>query len=325
MLDRAEPASYERILTVPGGEKRWSHVKAVPHVAEDGQVVGMYVVSHDITDVKQAQEKLAASEEELRFFAENIPEAIAYMDLERGCTFVNNLYLESRGLTREFALGKFPDEVFPPEVMKVLRPHLQRVEAGEETDYERFVRLPSGEERWVRVKVTPRRDATGRVRGYYIVSTDIHDIKTTQELLADKERQLRQVIDSIPTPMCYVDVHDRYRYVNDAFLSYIGLKPGEIVGAAGGVGARGGSLGDDAPAPGAGARGRGTRRRAPDPLRRRAPALDDRAPHAAFPRRTLRGLLRDHQRHPRAEGGGGGAAPHQHDPVGALRTTRRWP
>ncbi len=111
VFDRGETATYERIVTLPSGERRWSHVKAVPHFGDDGAVVGMYVVSHDITDVKQAQEKLAASEEELRFFAENIPEAIAYMDLERGCTFVNNLYLESRGLTREFALGKFPDEV----------------------------------------------------------------------------------------------------------------------------------------------------------------------------------------------------------------------
>ena len=35
----------------------------------------------------------AAREEELRFFADNIPEAICYIDLERGCTFVNNLFL----------------------------------------------------------------------------------------------------------------------------------------------------------------------------------------------------------------------------------------
>jgi diguanylate cyclase (GGDEF)-like protein/PAS domain S-box-containing protein len=230
VLDRAESAAYERILTMPDGEKRWSHVKAVPHVSEDGQVVGMYVVSHDITDVKKVQEQLAASEEELRFFAENIPEAIAYVDLELGCTFVNNLYLESRGFTREFALGKFPEDAYEPEVMQLLKPHIERVERGEESSFERRMRLPNGDARWVRVRLSPRRDASGKVRGYYAVSTDIHEIKVAQELIADQERQLRQVIDSIPTPMCYVDVEERYRYVNDAFLSYIGLKPEQIVG-----------------------------------------------------------------------------------------------
>ena len=138
--------TYERVESMPGGEKRYLHVKAVPNIADHGGVVGMYVVSHDITDVKQAQEQLAAREEELRFFAENIPEAIAYVDLERGCTFVNNLFLASRGLTREFALGRFPDqEVYPPDVLAMLKPHLERVGRGEETSYERFVKTPGGQ------------------------------------------------------------------------------------------------------------------------------------------------------------------------------------
>ena len=230
VFDRGETATYERLVTMPDGEKRWFHVKAVPHLDSTGGVVGMYVVSHDIDDVKQAQQQLAAREEELRFFAENIPEAIAYIDLERGCTFVNNVFLASRGFTREFALGKFPEEAYPPEVMQELSPHLERAKRGEETSYERFFRLPSGKERWVRVRLTPRRDAAGKVLGYYAVSTDIHEIKTAQAAVEDKQRQLRQVIDSIPTPMCYVDADERYSYVNDAFLGYVGLRSEEIVG-----------------------------------------------------------------------------------------------
>ncbi len=215
---------------MPNGEERWFHVKAVPHFADDGSILGMYIVGHDISEVKRAQEQLAASEEELRFFAENIPEAIAYIDLERGCTFVNNVFLASRGFTREFALGKFPVEAYPPEVYEELRPHLERAARGHESSYERFFRLPSGEERWVRVRLTPRRAADGKVLGYYAVSTDIHEIKTAQAAIEDKERQLRQVIDSIPTPMCYVDAQARYRYVNDAFLEYIGMPAERIVG-----------------------------------------------------------------------------------------------
>src|SRR5205814_5086333 len=84
--------------------------------------------------------------------------------------------------------------------------------------------------RWVRVRLTPRRDGEGVVRGYYVVSTDIHDIKVAQGQIEEKERQLRQVIDSIPTPMVYVDAQMRYRYVNDAFLEYIGLAPTQVIG-----------------------------------------------------------------------------------------------
>jgi diguanylate cyclase (GGDEF)-like protein/PAS domain S-box-containing protein len=230
VFDRGVEATYERVVDMPEGGQQWLHVKAVPHFDADGGVIGMYVVSHDVTDIKKAQQEAAARAEELRFFAENIPEAIAYVDLERGCTFVNNVFLESRGFSREFALGKFPEQAYSPEMYAEVRPHLERVIRGEEASYERFFRLPSGAERWVRVRLSPRRDGAGKVIGYYAVSTDIHEIKLAQAEIEDKGRQLRQVIDSIPTPMCYVDASTRYQYVNDAFLDYIGLPAERIVG-----------------------------------------------------------------------------------------------
>ena len=230
VYDHGEEATYERVTTGPDGGKQWLHVKAVPHFDPSGAVIGMYVVSHDVTDIKQAQHAAAAREEELRFFAENIPEAIAYVDLERGCTFVNNVFLESRGFTREFALGKFPEAAYSPDVYAEIKPYLDRATRGEEASYERFFRLPGGEERWARVRLSPRRDESGKVVGYYAVSTDIHEIKLAQAEIEDKERQLRQVIDSIPTPMCYVDAQMRYRYVNDAFIEYVGRPAARIVG-----------------------------------------------------------------------------------------------
>jgi diguanylate cyclase (GGDEF)-like protein/PAS domain S-box-containing protein len=230
VLDRGEVATYEREITLPSGERRWLHVKAVPDFDEAGRVAGMYIVGHDITEVKDAQAALAAREEELRFFADNIPEAIAYVDLDRGCTFVNNLYLASRGLERERTIGRFPEEVFPAATMELLRPHIARAVLGFESSFERPLRMPDGEQRWGRVRLTPRRDAQGVVRGYYAVSTDIHDIRSAHAAIEDKERQLRQVIDSVPTPMCFVDEEARYRYVNDAFLEYIGRAVGDVVG-----------------------------------------------------------------------------------------------
>jgi diguanylate cyclase (GGDEF)-like protein/PAS domain S-box-containing protein len=229
VFERGETVTYERMAVLPGTGPRHLHVKAVPDLDETGAVLGMYVVTHDITEIKQAEAQLAAREQDLRFFAENIPEAIVYVDLERGCTFVNNVFLATRGFTREFALGKFPPDVYPPEVMKELQPHLERAAAGEESAYERLLRLPNGQERWVRVRITPRH-GDGKVVGYYVVSTDINEIKRAQAALEDKERQLRQVIDSIPTPMVYCDADGRYRYVNRAFLDYAGQPAEGVIG-----------------------------------------------------------------------------------------------
>jgi diguanylate cyclase (GGDEF)-like protein/PAS domain S-box-containing protein len=230
VFDEGETVTYERTATLPGAGLRHLHVKAVPDLDEAGRARGMYVVAHDITEVKEAEAQLAEREKDLRFFAENIPEAIVYVDLERGCTFVNNVFLATRGFTREFALGKFPPEVYPPEVMETLQPHIDRAIAGEETAYER--QLPTGPQagRWIRVRISPRRGDDGKVVGYYVVSTDINEIKRAQAEVEDKERQLRQVIDSVPTPMCYVDAAERYQYVNNAFLDYVGKPASEVIG-----------------------------------------------------------------------------------------------
>ena len=60
--------------------------------------------------------------------------------------------------------------------------------------------------------------AEGRFDGYYMVGTDVHDLKIAQEKLRsaqqaieEKERQLREVIDAIPTPMVYCDADGCYR------------------------------------------------------------------------------------------------------------------
>lgn len=221
---------YERLVTRADGERRWHHVSLVPHLGADGSIQGMYSVGHDVHELKGTQEALRIQEEALRFFAENIPEAIAYIDVERGCTFVNNQFLASRGFTREYVLGKFPHEVYPEALMQVLAPHLAAVMRGEESHYERLMRLPGGEEHWVRMRLSPHVDEGGRVRGYYVLSTDIHDIRVAQESVEEKERQLRGVIDAVPTPLVYVDSDLVYRYANDAFLEYVGKTTDQVIG-----------------------------------------------------------------------------------------------
>jgi diguanylate cyclase (GGDEF)-like protein/PAS domain S-box-containing protein len=226
-----ESVTYERQATLPSGATRWLLGRAVPDLGPDGRVRGVYAIGYDVQELKDVQQKLEAREEELRFFAENIPEAIVYVDLERGCTFVNNQFLTTRGFTREFLLGKFPRDVYGPEELALLQPGFDRVTAGEEVLYEREVRhATTDEKRWVRVRLTPRKDASGRVLGFYVVSTDIHDLMAVRASLVEKERELRQVIDSIPTPMAYVDAGQRYRYVNDALLDYVGLPNDRVIG-----------------------------------------------------------------------------------------------
>jgi PAS domain-containing protein len=72
VFDHGETATYERLTTLPGLGARHLHVKAVPDLDESAPRAAC-TSWRDITEVKEAEAQLAAREQDLRFFAENIP------------------------------------------------------------------------------------------------------------------------------------------------------------------------------------------------------------------------------------------------------------
>ena len=54
---------------------------------------GLYCTEYDIHDLKQTEQALAAREEQLRLFTDNIPEPVVYLDADRHYVFVNEAFL----------------------------------------------------------------------------------------------------------------------------------------------------------------------------------------------------------------------------------------
>ena len=71
-------------------------------------------------------------------------------------------------------------------------------ETGQPLDFVHRVRRFDGVYRWVHVRGEPLRDDRGRIVRWYYVFTDIDDQKRAEEALRESERELRQLIDSVP-------------------------------------------------------------------------------------------------------------------------------
>ena len=87
------------------------HGRIAPDLDATGNVRGLYCTEYDIHDLKQTEQALAAREEQLRLFTDNIPEPVVYLDAERRYVFVNEAFLMLYGLAREQVIGKTTEEV----------------------------------------------------------------------------------------------------------------------------------------------------------------------------------------------------------------------
>jgi diguanylate cyclase (GGDEF)-like protein/PAS domain S-box-containing protein len=224
-----QATEYAREVILPSGEKQWRHVRLVPDFDDQGKVRGHYVVGHDISEDRRLRHQLEEKEAQIRHFTDNIPTLIAYLDTQVRYTFANGAFLAMVGKTREEIIGKGPVEVIGEEAAAHNRPYRARALAGHQVAYERLVTLPGGGKRWHRFKLAPDFAFDGKMRGLYVIGTDIHEFKTAQAALEVSEAELRHALDSLPYPMAYVDRSLRYRYVNKMIERYAGKTKEELV------------------------------------------------------------------------------------------------
>jgi PAS domain S-box-containing protein len=114
------PVTDENEFPVTRGE-RWFQVNYVPDFDQHGAVRAIVVMSHDITDLKSAEERLRLSEERFRSLFEHMIEGVAIHELiydERGepqdyrILDVNPMYEVYTGLSRDASVGQKASELY---------------------------------------------------------------------------------------------------------------------------------------------------------------------------------------------------------------------
>ncbi len=220
-------SSCELRLRRADGPLRWVRVGFHPDGDPSGDAGGAFVVVNDIDDDIRIRETLRAQEQQLRLFADNIPEPVVYIDATGRYSFANEAFLALTGLGRDQVLGRRPFEVIGSQLDLGLRPESERAFTGETVAYERVLRDAHGRERCLRGRMVPDQGPDGTIRGLYVVAHDITDLREVQQALAARESQLRAIMDGVPAPVAYLDRDERCRYVNRALRQYFGRTSGE--------------------------------------------------------------------------------------------------
>ncbi len=235
---RGESVTYELEHTDVNGRRRWLRNKIVPDMRFDATIKGYYIVGHDITDLKQAQDALAARESQLRAIMDGVPAPVAYIDHDELCHYVNRPFLQYFGLTAEQVGSLRLRDVVGHGIYASAQAMISRALHGESTSFDRLVPGAGGVRRWMTIRVVPDATATGEVSGAFVLMNDIHGLKQAQEALRASEAELRLIMDNVPARVAYIDRDYRYRFLNrhnEEWLSesrkdLTGRKVNEVIG-----------------------------------------------------------------------------------------------
>ena len=180
---KSEALTYERSVIDVVGRTRWIRARCVPDLNMDGSVRGEYVVGHDITDLKLAQDALASRESQLRAIMDGVPAPVAYIDRDERCHYVNRTFLQYFGLTVEQVGYMRLREVVGQGIYESAQAMLSRALQGESTAFDRLVPGANGARRWMTIRVVPDAGPSGEVHGAFVLMNDIHGLKQAQEAL----------------------------------------------------------------------------------------------------------------------------------------------
>src|SRR5215469_12288265 len=181
------------------GSYRWFLVFANPMRDESGGIVAWYGTNIDIEDRKRAEATLRAREQSWLQIVDNIPGLVATMGATGEVEFLNRQTLEYFGKSHEDLRNwAMSDAVHPDDLPRIIQARIKSIEEGTFYDVEHRCRGADGVYRWFQVRGLPVRNAEGTISAWYLLLTDIDELKRAEATLRAKELSWRQIIDNIP-------------------------------------------------------------------------------------------------------------------------------
>jgi formate hydrogenlyase transcriptional activator len=229
VLSSGGPGEIEARLRRFDGVYRWFLFRATPSFDSDGRVVKWFGTNTDIEDRKRAEDALRSNEQNLRMILDTIPGFVCTLSAAGELELVNRQVLEYFGKTlEELKNWGTSDAVHPDDLPRVIDAWKISVETGQAYVLELRQRRADGVYRWFQSRALPTRDAQGRITGWYMLLTDIDDLKRAEDALRSSAQSLRLIVDTIPGFVWTMTAAGEVELVSQQMLEYFGKTVEEL-------------------------------------------------------------------------------------------------
>lgn len=204
------------------GKVTWLSTKAIALYNSNNNIFGYIGTCLDITERKEAEEKLIKSEKLFKRLTSKAPAAIFQTDAQGSCNYVNNVWLKYAGLTYEEAMGTgWSKTLHPDDKERIIEEWQQHMLSGEnelETEF-RFLHK-NNHVTWVSVKTVGTFDAQNNLYGYIGMALETTDRKIAEEKLINSELLFRELTSNSPVGIFKMDIDGTCNYVNEQWVKY---------------------------------------------------------------------------------------------------------
>src|SRR5204863_97488 len=134
----------------------------------------------------------------------------------------NRPLLQYVGATVEELGRGYSHLLYPDDVTPVMEKWSVALATGKPFESEHRVRGADGVYRCMLVRAAPLRDEHRKIVRWYGATTDIEERKKAEDKVRQDERELRDLVDSVPQHIVILDPAGRRLYANRASLDYYG-------------------------------------------------------------------------------------------------------
>ncbi|WP_242919104.1 PAS domain-containing hybrid sensor histidine kinase/response regulator [Pontibacter liquoris] len=213
------------------GEIVWFNTIKRPLITSNGQV-HVLGISTDITEQRQARQRLEQSEELHRLLSENSRDTISLIDLEGNYTYLSKAAEQMFGYATEELLA-MPSSVLihPEDVALVQQKGFQRaLKEGKNTTVGHRAVKKDGTVIWLETSIKPLRDADGNIVQIQTAARDITRRHTADMALKNSEKKYRDLINYSQAYICTHDMEGRIISVNTYLQQMLNYTEEELQG-----------------------------------------------------------------------------------------------
>jgi PAS domain S-box-containing protein len=217
--------SLKREVSTIKKNGKWLNIISEP-IIRDNKFSGAVIIVSDITEIIESGERFKA-------LTENSPLGISLLRPDRTFEYINPRFTELFGYTIEDIPDKekwfelaYPEEEYRKKVMSIWKEDfVNNKEIGKVRERDLNVRCKDGDRKIVRIRSVAMGD--GKILQTY---EDITEKRKAEEILEERERRFRTLIENATDIISMFDKEGRVIYISPSVERILGYKNEDVIG-----------------------------------------------------------------------------------------------